>query len=74
MNPDEPYFIRIAELAELADVYPELIGRLLYRGTISADAQLKAGMTFQPMFHSSNIDKLLAAIREYKSAKNPVAA
>jgi hypothetical protein len=65
----ESYFIRMAELSELADVYPDFLARLIYRGKIVADAKLKAGEEFQPLFHSERIDELVAEIKAYDRSK-----
>ncbi len=76
MEAVEPYFIRMAELSELADVYPDFLARLIYRGKIVPDAKLKAGEELQPMFHSSRIEELVAEIKTYdrSKSKNEVAA
>jgi hypothetical protein len=63
----EPSFIRAGELASLAGVYPDFIKRLVYAGEITDDGSIRHGASIQPIFLSSRLSELLAAIKDYQN-------
>jgi hypothetical protein len=60
-----PLFVRLSDLAGEAGVHPHAIERYLFRGVISADAQIRHGRSMQPIFLQNRVGEHLKAIRKY---------
>lgn len=74
MKTEGPKFIRITDLAEEARVHTNTVERYLLHDIIQADATVKHGRNWQPIFLQSRLKVHLEQIRKYRQSLAAAAA
>ena len=65
----EAEFIRLAELADLANVHAATLEKYVLKGVINPDSMIKHGRTSQPIFRVGRIEEHLGAIKRYQEER-----